>query len=316
MTTSGATSVGIRTLTDTFSAGVFLQLLDSTSEAKLLADTSITVGDRHQASIRIVRKIPIVGANPVENSNVVFTQTEFEEAGVILNVLPRISRDGTIELQVQPEYSVVAEITSTGPVIDSRTADTTVRVGNGQMFVLGGLRQKSIVESVRGIPYLKDIKHFGKLFRSHDADVRESELIVFLKPEIITPVDFGELRQQRAACIASKQLDAIPYAETRPITPCCKDPYCPNHCPRCRINGGSRQLEMMGGSGLNSYEVYVPQEVEIIDEYVEEPTQATHQEQRVPEVTQRHSPNVMEDVYPPLHIDLRVGTISGSQNVF
>ena len=250
LSTTGATSVGIRTLTGAMESSVFLEALDNTSEAKLLADPSITVGDRREASIRIVRKIPIVGANPVSGSNAVFTQTEFEEAGVILKVKPRISRDGTIELNVQPEYSVVAEITANGPVIDSRTAETIVRVGNGQMFVLGGLRQKSIVESTRGIPYLKDVKYVGALFRSHDTEIRESELIVFLKPEIITPYFTGKPREQRAACVAELQLDQIPYAETCPQTPCCKDSYCPNHSPRPRLNGGSSDLMMIGGEGF------------------------------------------------------------------
>ncbi len=339
LTTTGATRVGIETLTDRIGAGVFLEALDSTAEAKLLADPSITVGDRHQASIRIVRKIPIVGSNPVENSNAVFTQTEFEEAGIILNVLPRISRDGTIELQVQPEYSVVAEMTTTGPVIDSRTADTTVRVNNGQMFVLGGLRQKTIIESVRGIPYLKDIKHFGKLFRSHDTDVRESELIVFLKPEIITPYFPGMPREQRAACVASQQLDQVPYAEVCPATPCCKDPYCPNHHPRPRLNGGSRSLEMLGGSGVGSYQIYEPTEIEIIQDSVrvedapqvlnetvfpqqmdvqrdavELPAPAMHDHgARDSSDTSRWQTHVIEEVYPPVHVDSRVLSISGNQ---
>ncbi|QDT07116.1 Type II secretion system protein D precursor [Rubripirellula lacrimiformis] len=250
LTTTGATSIGIRTLTGSMEASVFLEALDSTSEAKLLADPSITVGDRRQASIRIVRQIPIVGANPVQNSNAVFTQTEFKEAGVILNVQPRISRDGTIELNVEPEYSVVAEITASGPVIDSRTAQTIVRVGNGQMFVLGGLRQTSIVESQRGIPYLKDIKYVGNLFRSHDTEVRESELIVFLRPEIISPYYNGTAREREAARVSNQQLDDIAHASVCPQTENCKDPYCPNHCRRPRINAGSPGLPMIGGDGL------------------------------------------------------------------
>ncbi len=261
LTTSGVTSVGIRTITNSLEASVFLEALDTSSEAKLLADPSITVGDRRQASIKIVREIPIVGANPVNNSNAVFTQTEFKEAGVILNVMPRISRDGTIEMNVQPEYSVVAEITATGPVIDSRTAETYVRVANGQIFVLGGLRQKSIIESKRGIPYLRDIKYIGVLFRSHNSEVRESELIVFLKPEIITPCYAGSGREQVAARVATNQLDAIPYASECPQTECCKDSYCPNHHPRPRINAGSIGLPLIGEDGLYMQNPTFPTEV-------------------------------------------------------
>ncbi|TWU56563.1 Type II secretion system protein D precursor [Rubripirellula tenax] len=300
LTTTGATSLGIRTITGNLEANVFLEALDSSSEAKLLADPSITVGDRRQASIRIVRKIPIVGANPVNGSNAVFTQTEFEEAGVILNVEPRISRDGTIELKVQPEYSVVAEITSTGPVIDSRTAETYVRVGDGQTFVLGGLRQKSIVESQRGVPYLRDIKYIGGLFRSHDTEVRESELIVFLKPEIITPYDKGSPRQQMAACVANTQLDLIPHADVCPQTPCCKDPHCPNHHPRPRINGGSMGLPMMiGGSGFNE-EVFQDTTLETSNTlHIETPAEV------LPSPVTPHAVST-EDFYPPVIVDPRM----------
>ena len=238
----GGSSIGLRTIRDSHTTSALLDCLSADSESKLLADPSITVGDRHEASIRIVQRIPIITANPLDNSNAVFTQTQFEEAGVILNVLPRISRDGTIELTVKPEYSVVTEILSSGPVIDSRTAETTVRVNDGEMFVLGGLRQKTLVETVRGIPGLKDLKYVGRLFRGHTSEVRESELIVFLKPEIVTHCVCDRPRERMAYEVANDYLDRIPYAETIPLTTCCSDPNCPNHHPRPRINPGTPGL--------------------------------------------------------------------------
>ena len=248
----GATSLALRTINSTVDASMLLQAVDSTSEAKLLADPSITVGDRREASIRIVQRIPIIAAEPVDTSGVVFSQVQFEDAGIILNVTPRISRDGTIEMQVQPEYSVVVDYIENNPVIDSRTAQTTVRVGNGQLFVLGGLRQKNITEVVRGVPYLKEMKYLGKLFRSHETEVRESELIVFLKPELVTPYTVGKPREERAGCVSNSQLDRIPYASCYSQLCDCENPYCPNHHPRRRINGGSAELEMLGGQGMLS----------------------------------------------------------------
>ena len=239
---AGAGNLAISTMNSAVNVDTLLQALHNNSEAKLLADPSVTVGDRRQASIRIVKKIPIIASDPVENSGVVFSQVQFEEAGVILNVLPRISRDGTIEMQVKPEYSVVADFIQNNPVIDSRTAETTVRVSDGQTFVIGGLRQKSVIESVRGVPFLKDIKFIGKWFRSHDTEIRESELIVFIKPELITVCYGGTAREIEAARLTHEELDAIPHAQSCPMTPCCKDPHCPNHHPKIRVNGGSEAL--------------------------------------------------------------------------
>ncbi len=134
---------------------------------------------------------------------------------MILQVQPRISQAQTIELSVQPVCSVVAEITSTGPVIDNRTADTTVRVPNGQMFALGGLRQNSIVETVRGISFLKDLKYIGKLIRSHDTDLPESELNVFLKPEIVYSRAEVKPPEQIASIVEEWQVNRIPTLKTR-----------------------------------------------------------------------------------------------------
>ncbi|MEM9644581.1 MAG: type II and III secretion system protein [Planctomycetota bacterium] len=263
-TATGGFNLDIRTINNRADIGALLQALDNSSESKLLADPSITVGDRRQASIDIVTRVPVIALQPAEDSAAVISQVEFVDAGVKLEVTPRIGRDGTIEMQVQPTYSVVVDYVANNPVIDERKANTTVRVADGQMFVLGGLRQKNVNETVRGVPFLKDIKYVGRLFQSHDTEVRESELIVFLKPELITPYYGGTLREQRAACVGVQQLDAIPYASRRPQVCCCKDPYCPNHHPRYRINGGTSDLEMLGGWGIGGQVVAGPNAHEVI----------------------------------------------------
>ncbi len=256
MMPDGSTSFALRSLSENFDAAMLLQALDQNTEAKLLANPSITVSDRHEASMQIVKRLPIIAANPVAGSNAVFAQVTFVDAGVILRVTPRISRDQTIEMNVSPEFSVKVGETNGNPIIDSRTAQTTVRVNNGSTFALGGLRQKSISETTNGVPWLKDRKYIGALFRSHQTNVTESELIVFLKPELVDAYYDNTMRERRAACVATKELDAIPFATHCPQSPYCKDPHCPYHHPRPRINGGTRELEMLGGEGFD--DVWVP----------------------------------------------------------
>ncbi|QDV61493.1 Type II secretion system protein D precursor [Crateriforma conspicua] len=221
--------------------------LDQTEEAKLLANPSITVGDRRQAEIKIVERLPVQTAQQSVGGAV--ADIEFEDAGITLTVQPRIADDGTIELNVAPEFSTKVGELNGNPIIDSRNASTVVRVANGETFVLGGLRRRRVVESQAGVPYLKDMKFFGKLFRSHDTEIQESELIVFIRPEMITPNHVGLPREQHAARVTDCLLDSVPYATQCPLTPDCRDPNCPNHYPRPRVNGGSRELEMIGGYG-------------------------------------------------------------------
>ncbi|QEG43541.1 secretin N-terminal domain-containing protein [Roseimaritima ulvae] len=265
------TNIALNLIKDSCDIGVVLNLLNSCEGAKLLADPTVTVADRKDASMKIVQKIPVTTIGQLGDSAATFSSVEFEEAGIILTVVPRISRDGTVQLTVQTEFSVLTGNLNGQPIIDTRTANTSVRVANGQSFVLGGLRQKSVTETVRGVPYLKELKHFGKWFRSHETDVVESELIVFIKPEIVGPYNNSTPREDQALCISNLQLDRIAVADTRSFVPCCSDPYCPNHHPRPRVNGGgSAQLALIGGFGIETLPSGVPMDAEVLPQRQEQ----------------------------------------------
>jgi hypothetical protein len=121
-------------------------------------------------------------------------------------------------MDVSPEFSTLTGFTpgDNQPIIDKRVATTRLRVQNGETFVIGGLRQRSDVGDFKGIPYLKDLKWVGKAFRARSTDIRESELVVFVCPEIIGYQDTPQPRQQRVAETTNYRLDQIPQAEGCP----------------------------------------------------------------------------------------------------
>ncbi len=227
-----------RTLSNNFELNTVLQALDETKGAKLLADPHVTVVDRQKAEINIVTKIPIQQLTQTQQGGSIGT-TAFEKAGIKMDVTPRIASDGTVEMQVVPEFSVLTGFNSTGqPIIDARRASTTVRVAHQQTLVIGGLRQKTAVETVRGIPGLMNWKYIGRLFQTHNTEMRESELIVFIQPEIVNYEWTGLQREANAIATQKAQLSTIPTACPGPWVPNCRDPHCPHHCPRPRPNPG------------------------------------------------------------------------------
>jgi general secretion pathway protein D len=227
-----------RTLTSHFELNTVLQALDETKGAKLLADPHVTVVDRQTANINIVTKIPVQQLTQTQQGGSIGT-TAFEEAGIKLSVTPKVASDGTISMQVSPEFSVLTGFNSSGnPIIDARTATTVVRIANQHTLVIGGLRQKTAVETVRGIPGIMNVKYIGALFRSHTTEMRESELIVFLQPEIIDYQTTGLPREQIAVDHQRIQLGRIPTSCLGPGLPDCRDPHCPHHHPRGRPNCG------------------------------------------------------------------------------
>jgi hypothetical protein len=124
-------------------------------------------------------------------------------------------------MEVRPEFSrFVGSDDSGQPIIDTREAKTTLRVANRQTIVIGGLRQRDDIGEFSGIPYLMDMKYIGRLFRSRNTTVRESELIVFISPEIIDSAEDPNGRQKVAEDTLRCRLNQIPEAEGCP--PCCR----------------------------------------------------------------------------------------------
>ena len=215
-----------------FDLRAFIQALDQTDGARLLARPTIMAYNRKEAEIKIVSEIPVQQLTQTQQGGDIGT-TEFREAGIILKVTPEILDDGTVILEVAPEFSVLAGYSAQGqPIIDRRTTTTRVQVLNGQTFVIGGLLRRNEMETVTGIPGLMNWRYVGKLFRNHDTTVTDSELLVFISTEIILPDCIGHPREQMALAAAEERLAMIPHATNYPFIPPCTDPHCPYHCPR------------------------------------------------------------------------------------
>lgn len=221
----------VRSLTRNFDITTVLLALQNANDARLLADPNVTVLDNEQAEMKSVSEIPFQQITQSELGGQIGT-TAFKEAGITLRVRPRIAADGTIEMTVEPEFSRLAGFTpqENQPIIDTRSTVTQVRVANRQTVVISGLRQRSDNGEFNGIPWLKDVKYVGSLFRSRDTNVRESELIVFLTPEIVDYQDNSAPREFAAEETATCRLARIPVAEG-----CGPDGFTSGGCAELRV---------------------------------------------------------------------------------
>jgi general secretion pathway protein D len=203
----------LATLSRNFDLTGFITALSQCKDSRLLADPNVVVVDNEPATISIVSEIPYQQLTQTGQGGNIGT-TAFREAGVKLTVTPRISDDGTILMVVEPEFSRLTGFTpeQNQPIIDRRTAKTHVRVNNGHTFVLGGLRQRTELTDRNGIPGLMKIPYIGWLFRSRRIEVRESELIVFVKPELVTTDELPNQRQAVALDYQQRALDSMKSA--------------------------------------------------------------------------------------------------------
>ena len=172
--------------------------------AKLLANPRVLVLDNEPAQINITSEIPYQELTQTSGGGSIGS-TSFKEVGVILRVIPHLTRDEKIRLKVEPEFSVkTGNITfSQGalsypqPIIDKRKASTTLLVDNGQTVVLGGLRKKDVAKVVNKIPLLGDIPILGYIFRYEGEDTILSEMVVFITPKLVEEPGLNDVEQKQ-----------------------------------------------------------------------------------------------------------------------
>jgi Flp pilus assembly secretin CpaC len=117
--------------------------------------------------------------------------------GTRLNVTPDITRDGHMLMTLKPEQSFQVGTSGGVPIVDSRTAETTVLVKDGQTVVIGGLRKREDTRVIDKVPLLGDIPIFGHLFRHKDFQTITTELLMFVTPRIITKPRVTRREQKR-----------------------------------------------------------------------------------------------------------------------
>jgi pilus assembly protein CpaC len=127
---------------------------------------------------------------------------QFREFGVRINFLPHVTPRGTIRLQVTPEVSSLDfanGLVFQGfniPALSTRRVQTEIELENEQSFVIAGLLDNRLTETLNKIPGLGDIPLLGKLFQSRSLARNNSELLVLVTPELVRPIPAGAPRPE------------------------------------------------------------------------------------------------------------------------
>jgi len=165
---------------------VTLNTLIQENKSRLLANPRLAVRDGETARMNIGDKIPFQVINAQGVPSVVII-----EAGVKLEVTPRINADGFVTVKMHPEVSSIKTAPAAGgvpPTIATREADSSLTVKDGTPIVLAGLIQKNEIETTVKVPLLGDIPILGWLFKSVSKDNTNNEVIFVITPHILQKV--------------------------------------------------------------------------------------------------------------------------------
>ncbi|TNC71360.1 type II secretion system secretin GspD [Rubellimicrobium roseum] len=195
---TAALSTGLTVTASGNDFGVLVQALAQSSQARLLSTPSVTTLDNEPATIVVGQNVPFRTGSFATDGNTAtpFTTIERRDVGITMNVVPRITAGGVVQLEIEQEVSSLVNANVEGAadlVTNRRVINTTVLADNRGTVVLGGLITDDQVSQNQKVPGLGDVPLVGRLFRSRSDNATNRTLFVFLRPTIL--LDQEDIRQ-------------------------------------------------------------------------------------------------------------------------
>ncbi|MEO0531557.1 MAG: hypothetical protein AAF266_13430, partial [Planctomycetota bacterium] len=183
-----------------------LEAIISTTDAKALASPRLLALNGQTSRIQIGEEIGYLTNLSTQGGGVNQQQAEFLEVGVILEVTPRITRDGRVLMQVSPEVSTGAVNPLTNAP-DKQTAevDTNAMLHSGQGMIIGGLIQEEDTTRISRVPVLGSLPYVNPLFQRREVIKTRTELVVALVPHILPVADPEVLARNEADYFRARQ---------------------------------------------------------------------------------------------------------------
>jgi general secretion pathway protein D len=195
-----------------------IKLLENFGTVKVLSSPTLSVVNNQTAVLKVVDNYVYftVKADTVSPTNAApvttfTTNLSSVPVGFVMNVTPQIGDDDKVLLNVRPSISRVVDsvndpnpdlakvnVVSKIPVIRIREMESMIRIGNGNIAVMGGLMEDVQSDNDSAVPGLSRTPLIGNFFVNRDDKRQKTELVVFLRPVVIRDTDLdGDYRSYR-----------------------------------------------------------------------------------------------------------------------
>jgi len=188
-----------------------VSLLQARGRTKLLYNSQVHALDNQQNKTKLGRSVPVrtgtnygygqtvvptgAGGQPAQAAqsassynNGLFDNIQYKDVGLVIDMTPKISNEGYVEIKMNLETSGVEESgdnTNLNPTFTQRTLSTTARVLDGVTSVVGGVRQDTKSDVRATIPVIGMVPILGRFFSTPKQASNEMDLIITVTPHIM-----------------------------------------------------------------------------------------------------------------------------------
>ena len=199
-----------------------LRLLESFGSAKVLSSPKISALNNQAALLKVTEDIVyftmdanFVGATSTSSGTLTVTsRPNTVSVGFVMSVMPQVGESDQVTLILRPTLSRVVsyvndpavsinlaiarasgadvpEVVSKVPQIQTRELESVIKVRSGDTAVLGGLMRENFASNTDQTPGLGNVPGLGELFKYKNRDNAKSELVIFLRPTVVTDASLG-----------------------------------------------------------------------------------------------------------------------------
>jgi general secretion pathway protein D len=196
-----------------------LNLLSTDTHTNLLANPRIRVKNREKAKVQVGEKLPVFTSTAVQGAGVA-SSVSYIDVGLKLEVEPTVTLDDEVTMKVNLEVSsnlgsvnsTSSSGTTTGFELGTRSAQTVLRVHDGETQVLGGLINDNLTDTFNKVPGLGDLPYVGRLFGETNLNGEKSEIVLLITPRIIRNLAPPDFDAQYLAAGTDSAIGARPLA--------------------------------------------------------------------------------------------------------
>jgi general secretion pathway protein D len=208
--------------------GINLNLMLQDTETNILASPRIRARNKEKAKILVGDKVPVITnlitPQQAGQNSVITGSIQYIDVGIKLEVEPQVYNDGDVGIKINLEVSnIVKTLTTESGVayqIGTRSAQTSLRLKDGETQVLAGLISDQDRSTASKVPGLGQVPIAGRLFSSNNGNSSKSEIVLSITPHIIRPqtlpeARFGDVWSGTESVVREKPLRLDPIGAVR-----------------------------------------------------------------------------------------------------
>jgi general secretion pathway protein D len=183
---------------------ILFTLRQQDGSASVLANPRIRVKNKEKARIHIGDRVPVITTTAAATGGFVSESVTYLDVGLKLEVEPLIYLEDEVGIKVALEVSNIArEIRSTSNSltyqIGTRTANTVLRLRDGETQILAGLISDEDRRSASRVPAIGELPVLGRLFSSTRDTTTKTEIVLLITPRLVRSIARPDVRSAEFA---------------------------------------------------------------------------------------------------------------------